>query len=443
MKNLLRHIALCLVLLLLLPFSVEVSAANAVQQFTTPKGLSGLLITDRSLPMATLRLTVAYAGAVSDPADKQGRAHFAAQMLKEGAGTYTARAFREALEDRAIQLSVSASTDTLTIHLTCLTEHLPEAIRLMGLMLTQPTFEVKATQRMRQKLLSNLKQYQEDPGWHASRQWDKQAYGDHPYGYSAIGTEASLKAVQAADLKQWHHEVVTADQLTIAAVGDVDSTRLSLLLDSALRELPAKRRVLLPEAAKAIPAGTKPMVIDRDIPQTIALFGVPALPRSHPDFYAAYVMNYILGGDGLTGRLSEEIRQQRGLAYYASSHLSLMLLSSTLLGGFATRNDAAYEAVEVMQAVLKNAAENGFTAEEVANAKEYIIGSFPLELDNQDDRVAYLTSMQLNQLGEDYLQKRNGYFAAVTLDDVNRVAKQLLAPMPLTVLVGKPEKGVE
>lgn len=422
--------------------SIVAGTAQAVpmaESFTTPLGLQGMVMTDRSLPMVTIQLTFPRAGSVSDPKDKQGLAHFVATMLKEGAGPYSGQAFRTALEDRAIQLSASAGADQFTVRIKTLSEHLSEAIRLTGIMLDEPTFDLKAIERIRQKLLTNLKQYQEDPGWHAAWKWDQIAYGDHPYSYSSVGTQKTLKDIQQADMIRWMKQALSRENVIISAVGDVDSTKLSLLIDAALKPLPANQA--LPELAMAptLPEGAEQAVIvERDIPQTIALFGTPAPMRKDPDFYAAYVMNYILGGGGLTGRLSEAIRQDRGLAYYASSSLSPMMLGSSLIGSFATRNEQAMEAKQVMEEVLKRAADKGFDEKEVVNARDYITGSFPLELDTQSDRVGYLTSMQLYGLGEDYLIKRNSYFDAVTLQDVNRVASKMLTKRPLTVMVGQP-----
>ena len=409
-----------------------------VDVLTLPSGHEIYSLPSKALPIAMVQLTFQQHGSVSDPKDKAGLAQMAAKMLMEGSGDYDAAAFRRALEEKAIDLSISAGRENITITLKSLTEHLPEALRLTKLMLSQPRFDEKSFTKIRSKMMTELKKASQNPNWIAGREFDKLAYGEHPYGQSRKGTRQSLKDMQRDDLVAWHKRL-SSRSLLISIAGDVTSTAIKKPLMALINAIPsAEAHTAIPPAPE-LSAPNELVITRQTIPQSIAILGLPALPRSDPDFYAAYVMNHILGGGGLTSRLSQAIRQQRGLAYYAGSYLSPSRYSSILMSNFATRNEHALEAVKVAQKVLNDFAESGSTEAETKNAIDYLTGSFPLELADLSSQISYLTMMQRHQLGADYLEKRNDYFRAVTVADVNRIAAKMLAKQPLMLLVGDPK----
>jgi len=423
---------------LLLTISPLFPAQAAVQSLPLTAGKSIYVLKADALPLVELQLTFRDAGAISDPKGKAGRAFFATALLKEGSGKMDAVTFQKALEDQAIDISVAASDEDVTITVQSLSKNLLQALDLLQQMLTSPRFDKASLEKTRSQILSGMKQNAQNPGWLASTHFDAEAYGDHPFALPVEGTEKSVKALTEADLRDWVKEL-GVDNLVLSAAGDVDETLLKTRLGALLVALPAKAALPPVTDASVIVGRDKPVIITQDIPQTVALFGLPSVDRNDPDFYAAYVMNHILGGGGLTGRLSSTIRQQHGLAYYASTSLAPRRHSSALFGNFATRNESAMQAVALAEGVLKNFAETGATPQEVQNAIDYITGSFPLALDDLGSQVAYLSSMQRFDLGLDYLQKRNDYFRAVTPEAVSRVAAKLLAKPPLVVLVGNPE----
>ncbi len=408
------------------------------KQFTTQSGISGLFLADHNLPMVTIQYSFPHAGAISDPPQMPGRAYFASMMLMEGAGGYDAAEFREKLESHAIKLSARVNEDTLTINIQTLTRYLPEAIHLAGLMLTKPRFDKTAIERVRKQLLTNIANLHENPNWLANYEWNKLAYANHAYATPIEGEPDSINNISVQDIKNWHKNMLSKENILVSVVGDTEIEQLTTLLEQSLSLLPDKLQMKNQISTPKIALKGRPVVVNKDVPQTVVLFGLPAVERSHPDFYATYVMNHILGGGGLTSRLSNILRQEYGFAYSANSYLAVSLFGTALKGRFATRNNQAVLAVELLQNILHNFKLNGASAEEVANAKQYIIGSFPLAVDSQYSRVNYLAAMQLYDLGIDYLQKRNDYFAAVTVEDVKRVANNLLFAKPLTVMVGQP-----
>jgi len=391
-----------------------------------------------ALPMAVVQVSFKNAGSISDLDGKAGRAYLGAAMLKEGAGSLNGLALRKALEEKAIDLSVSANREELTLTLQSLTKHLPDALELAHLILTQPRFDTTSLDTLRSQSLTQLKQRSQNPAWLASIHFDAEAFGNHPYALPTEGTEKSLKTLTVQDLQEWHKQFAS-DKMVVSAAGDLDQTLLTKAIEKLIKALPKTAKQTDFPNAPALPEVQKPIIIKQTVPQTVAIFGLSAPKRNDPDFYATYVMNHILGGGGLTSRLSNAIRQQRGLAYYASSSLSPGTYNPVLYGNFATRNESALEALKVAQDTLSRFAEKGATKEEVKNTIDYITGSFPLALDNLPSQVRYLTSMQRYELGKDYLTKRNDYFKAVTTQAVNRVATKILAKPPLVVLVGDPK----
>lgn len=426
------------IILFLATFTYSIAAYAAVEKTVLPSGHSFLSLKADALPMAMIQLSFTDAGGVSDPEGKAGRAYLGGKMLMEGTHSLSRLDFRRELEDRAIDVSVSTGQDTVTITMQTLTMHLKDAMRLLTQMLEEPKFDAALLNKIRSQALSGLKKREESPGWIASVHFDTYAYGDHPYALPVEGTKKSLPAITVDDLKEWH-KGLSADSIVMSVTGNGLNADYSDYFSTLIKVLPAKGSQLKIAKTQKIVGNAQSIIIKQDVPQTVALFGLPAIERSHPDFYAAYVMNHILGGGGLTSRLSSAVRQQRGLAYYASSSLAPSRYNSGIFGSFATQNKNALEAANVVREVLQNFANKGASASEVKHAIDYITGSFPLALDNLSSQISYLTSMQRYKLGDDYIAKRNDYFRAVTLEDVNRVAAKLLAKPPLMVLVGQPQ----
>ena len=211
-------------------------------------------------------------------------------------------------------------------------------------------------------------------------------------------------------------------------------------------DTPDRRRPLPAEGAGNRVEDTEPaavgkqVVVERDIPQSVVMFGHAGLARTDPDWYPAYVMMQVLGGGGLSSRLTEEVREKRGLAYSVYGYLNPYDHSALIMGGVATANARVAESLKVIRAEWQRMADHGMTAEELASTKTYINGSFPLRLDSTRRIAGMLLAVQINRLGIDYLNSRDALMNNVTADDIKRVAKRLLKADALTVVVvGKPQ----
>lgn len=432
-------------LILALAFLAAFLAAPAMAakplRVISPGGIEAWLIEDRANPMLSLEMAWRDSGSAFDPAEKEGLSKLLAGTLDEGAGSYDSQAFQRKLEDLSIKLSFSAGADMLHGHLTTLSRHRAEAFRLLKLAMTEPRFDEAAVQRVKGQMQAAIAQSSEDPQSLASRTWFKVAFPNHPYGRDAQGSRESLSAISAGDLREAAKRLGRGN-LILGVVGDITPQELGRLLDSSFGSLPAKATAgNLAEAEVAVPQpGIKPLVIKKDIPQSVVQFGLQGIKRGDPDWFAGYVLNYILGGGGFASRLMVEIREKRGLAYSAYSYLYPLDHAGIWLGGVATKNEKVAQSISLVRKELARLSAQGVTAKELADAKTYLTGSFPLRYDSNANIAGLLVAVQSDNLGLDYLDKRNQLVEAVTEADIARVAQRLMKPENLIVIVvGKPK----
>ena len=295
-----------------------------------------------------------------------------------------------------------------------------------------------AIERVRAQILAGLKFDEHDPETVASLAWDRLAFQGHPYGRPIKGTLQSIAAISRDDLKSYVDRVFARDKLVISVVGDIDAATLGKALDHIFGALPA-RSELAPVADANPPLGPTQEIIEMDVPQSVAQFGHRGIARKDGDFIAAYVLNYIIGGGGFSSRLMEEVREKRGLAYSVHSNLYPYEHGAIFVGSVATKNEAVGQSLEVIESELRRIAEQGPTAEELANAKSYLTGAYALRFESSSSIANQLLAIQIEDLGIDYVNRRNKLVEAVTLDDIKRVAKRLIeADRLITTIVGKP-----
>jgi zinc protease len=412
------------------------SRAANVERVTTPLGLEIWFVRDDTLSM----LSVEYAfrgGAAQDPAARPGVANMVAGLLDEGAGPLDARAFHERLEARAITLHFSADRDTMRGSIRTLSEHRAEAFELARLALAAPRFDTEAVERIRAALLAGLRRRATSPNDIASRRWSELAFPGHPYGRAVEGTIESVPQIAAEDLRAFARRNFARSNLKIAAVGSIDAKDLAALVDKLFGGLPEKAE--LAAVADATPQTGVREVVELNVPQTVILFGGAGLKRADPDFIPAYVLNHILGGGTFTSRLYREVREKRGLAYSISSYLAPYDYAGLFLGSVSTRNDRAQQSLDIIVEEIRRIAAEGPTADELAKAKSFLIGSYALRFDTSGKIAGQLLSLQLENLGVDYLDKRKALIEGVTDADIRRAAKRFLADARLLVLmVGRP-----
>jgi zinc protease len=221
-------------------------------------------------------------------------------------------------------------------------------------------------------------------------------------------------------------------------VGDLDAKAAAAAADTLFGGLPAGE----PEPA-SVPATLAPpglTVVARDVPQSVVVFGLPALKRDHKDFRALHVLNYMLGGGGFASRLMQEIRVKRGLVYGVYSSLTTLRRTGVIYGSLATKNETAGEALGLVKAEFDRMRSQGPAAAELADAKAYLTGAWPLAFDSNASIASQLLSFRLDDLPPNYGDKRNAEIEALTAEDLKRVAQTYLDPAKMfAVILGKPE----
>jgi zinc protease len=420
------------------PFSVPTTSyASRIQTVRSPGGIEAWLVEDYTVPLVALQFGV-LGGSAQDPMLKPGVAHFLSGILDEGAGPYDSQAFHERLDDYAIELHFDADRDHVSGHLKTLVKHRVEAFEMLRIAVNEPRFDAEPLDRVRAQIEAGLRHESTDPDTMANRAWFKMAFPDHPYGRPVKGTLESLPMIGRPDLTNYRERVIARDALKIAVVGAIDAVTLAHELDRVFGSLPAKAD--RSPIANAIPLhiGTRD-IIDLDIPQSSIRFGAPGIDRKDPDWVPATVVNHIFGGGSFSSRLFQEVREKRGLAYSVYSHLMPLDHAPLMIGGTSTKNERAFESLAIIEKEIASLIADGPTEDELDKAKKFQIGSYALRFDTSTKIASQLVQIQMDELGIDYMDRRNGLVAAVTIEDVRRAAKRLFGDGKLLVtMVGRP-----
>ena len=414
------------------------AAAIEIQEVTSPGGVKAWLVESHANPLIAVAIGFK-GGTASDPADRQGLGELMSGLMDEGAGNIPSADFQRQLADHGIRFGFDTSADHFTGALQFLTEDQDLAFDLLHLSLTKLRFDAEPVARMKAQFESMIRQSDTDPNDMAGRALDRLLFGDHPYGRPAMGTVASMESITVADLRDFMKRAFARDRLYVAVVGDITAAQLQPLLDKAFGDLPEKGGAGDVPEAKVDGAGGM-VVIEQDIPQSIVLFAQDGIKREDPDFFAAYVVNFALGGGGFSSRLMDEVREKRGLAYGISSDLSTYDRAGLIAGGVQTVNAKVAEVIAILRAEWAKMQKDGPTEAELETAKTYLLGYYPRNFTTTAAAARTLLGIQLSDLGLDYVTRREHEIAAVTLADAKRVAKRLFDPAKLAiVVVGKPE----
>jgi zinc protease len=409
-----------------------------IKEIRSPGGISAWLVEEQSVPLLALRF-VFDGGSSQDPAGKEGLASFITAMMDEGAGDLDASQFQERMEELALRMNFEATRDAFYGNFETLTANRDPSLDMLRMALTKPRFDADATERIRKQILANLAYAAKNPQQVAGKVWYENAFAGHPYGRHTSGSAETVGAITAADLEAFRVRTFARDTLRVVAVGDITAEQLGTILDKVFGDLPAKAD-LTPVSATTPKATEKLKIVEMDVPQSVVQFGMPGLARKDPDFIPAFVMNQILGGGGFASRLTEEVREKRGLAYSVYSYLQPYRHAATFSGGVATKNEAVKDSIDVIRAELARMAADGPTETELANAKSYLTGSFALRFDTNAKIASQLLWMLHEDMGIDYVSKRNASIDAVTMEDVKRAAARVLKIDDLSItVVGKPK----
>lgn len=428
------------VLLVAIAVALPARAEVKIEEVVSPGGITAWLVQEPSIPFMALELRFR-GGASLDAPGKRGAINLMTGLLEEGAGDLDARAFAREVESLAASFDYDVGNDSVSVSASFLTENRDAAVELLRLSLIEPSFDQVALDRVRGQVLTGLRSDAKDPDKIATKAFNEMVFGDHPYATPYRGTIDSVTALTRDDIVAAHKAVLARDRLYVGAVGDITPEELGVLLDTLLGGLPETGAPQPGSAPVNITGGTT--VIDFDTPQSVAVFGQRGIEQDDPDFFAARILNQVLGAGGFESRLMTEVREKRGLTYGVYSYLVPRDHAATLQGQVASANERVAEAVAVIRDEWTRAAREGITQEELDAAKTYVTGAYPLRFDGNGPIARIMVGMQMLGLPIDYIATRNDKVEAVTLEDVQRVAGALLDPDNLMfVVVGRPD-GLE
>ena len=404
------------------------------EQFQLGNGLKVIVVENHKLPQVSFQVFV------DAPDVHEGEAagfiDMAGTMLSRGTANRSKGQIDEAIDFMGASLSTSASG----LFGTALTKHVDGLLDIMSDVLLHPSFPQEEFDKLKTQTLSGLAASKDDPNTIAENVGRVLRYGkDHPYGN--VQTEESTGNA-TVELCQTYYQTYFKPNISyLVVVGDITAEELGMMLDDLLSGLPATGAPFPGKADVTIPGGVR--VVEFDTPQSVAVFGQKGIERHDDDFFAAYVMNQILGAGGFESRLMQEVREKRGLTYGVYSYLVPRDLAAVYMGNVASANDRIAEAISVIRDEWARMAAGGVTEKELEDAKTYLTGAYPLRFDGNSRIAGILVGMQMDELPIDYIATRNDKVNAVTLADIRRVAAELLDPEGLLfVVVGRPE-GLE
>ena len=420
------RIAAAVVIVLVLAqasFAADIKPVRTV----TPNNMIVLIVDQPSLPIVTVNVLVK-AGAVHDPDALAGLAYMTAGMLDEGTKTRSAAQIAQQIEFIGGELATQGAQDFSTVTLRVLKKDVDLGLTILSDILMNPIFAEKDVARVRGELMGQLQGEKDEPGVIAIKAFDEIVFQGNPYRRAANGTEKTVPKITRNDLVQFHHTYYRPNRTIVAIVGDI---REHEALDVVRKHFGkwTKKDGVPSTFSPAVPLQQpKLKLIDKDLTQANVILGHLGIDRKNPDFYAVSVMNYILGGGGFSSRLVNRIRDQKGLAYDVDSGFQANVMPGPFTVQLQTRNAAANQAIASVVEEMKRIRTEPVSDQELADAKAYLIGSFPLRLDTTGKLAALLTLVELHGLGLSYFEDYPKAIRAVTKEDVLRVAEQYLHP---------------
>lgn len=408
-----------------------------IQHWTTPQGARVYFVENHDLPMLDVSVDFS-AGSARDSRDKSGLANLTRHLMGLGAGTYSERDIAEKLADVGAVLSGRLDADRAGFSLRTLSgkAERDQALALLAAILTRPVFDAAILEREKARVIAGLEEAATKPESIGSKAFQRALYGAHAYSQDEGGEVDSVRGLTRADLAAFHQAHFRARNMVVALMGDISRQEAEALAAGLAADLPAGEPPA-PIGPVIPPDAGVERVIPHHATQSHLFMGLPGLKREDPDYFPLHVGNYILGGGGFDSRLNEAIRQKKGLAYSVYSYFMPMQELGPFQIGLQTRRDATREAVDTARAELDRYLLEGPSDAELEQARNNLIGGFPLRIDSNRKILEYLAMIGFYRLPLDWLDTYSARVAAVTRDDILRAFRARVRPEAMsTVIVG-------
>ena len=434
--------ALCALLLTLI--ALPAWAILPIQHWQTKGGARVYFVEARNLPMLDISVDFP-AGSAYDTPEKSGVASMTQGMLRLGAGGLSEDEFARRMADTGAQLGGRIDSDRAGVTLRTLSsadERAP-SLKLFALALQKPEFPASVIEREKKRLVDAIKESDTKPETIMSRTFSRLAYARHPYGLRTSGEVNTVEGITRNDLVAFYRRYYTSDNAIVAIIGDVSRAEAEAIAEQVTGELPRADSTPSIPPVPSLQDGSM-RVIAHPASQSHLILGMPGIKRSDPDYFPLFVGNYILGGGGFESRMMEEVRSKRGLAYSAYSYFSPMQERGPFVIGLQTRKDQAAEALAVVRSTLKDFLEKGPTERELQNARQNLVGGFPLRIDSNRKILDYLAVIGFYHLPLTYLEDFVPSVEKVTIADIRAAFAKRVDPAHMaTVIVGADAKTIE
>ena len=402
---------------------------------TLSNGLQVIAVSHHEQPAVSMRLIVR-AGAAQDPDNRPGVASLAATLLDQGTTTRSAEQIANAIDSIGGALGTGASADFSSVNCVVMKDSLSVGLDLIADLAQHPAFALEEIERQRQQMLSGLKVSYDDPDYLANMVFDRLVYGFHPYGRPQTGTPATLTAINRDDLLAFHKKWFGANNAILAIVGDVSADEAFAGAERAFGGW-ARAGTEAPRPPDPPPPTRRLVIIDRPgAVQTEIRVGNIGIPRKHTDYMALDLAVKVLGGEG-ANRLHRVLRTERGLTYGASADMNGLKQTGDIVAETNTRSQTTGETLRLMVDEFWRLIRDRVNERELEGAQEYLTGSFPLTIETPSQIALQVLNAVFYGLNLNDLQTYRERVNAVTVDDVQRVARAYLHPDRLSiVLVG-------
>ncbi|MDQ7838086.1 MAG: pitrilysin family protein [Thermodesulfobacteriota bacterium] len=421
-----------------------VSSGSAfARRIVLPNGTVVLLKEVKALPLVYMHLVIE-AGSLLDPGGREGLAALTAEGLLTGTRRRTAARISEEIEFTGGALAVQPRKDYTSITLNVLKKALPTGLEILSDVLTQPAFRPKEIAKKKEEFKARIHKEEEDPGTLANKTFLAELFNKRLYGQPLLGTEKSISGLTKNDLMSFYQERLSHSRVICAVVGQITEREFMPLWERYLGPWPEtgiETPINIPSDSKGGSGRIKK--IDRDLTQANIVLGHRGIPRSHPDYYAVFVMNYILGGGGFRSRLMDNIREEKGLAYSIYSAFVSGRHAGYFQAVVETRNATAGVAIDEILKEMEQIRVNGVSDEELNEARLYLTGSFPLKMDTNAKIAGLLTDMEFYNLGLDYPARYPAIINAVSKDQVADAARKYLYPENYTLVIVGRQKEIK
>ena len=438
-KFALTALAFALAAVLAAPASLAAaSQLPALEKVILKNGLTVYYLRNSDLPVVSFRMVIRGAGTAFEPAEAEGVAGLAATLMTKGTAKMDADAVAEALDFMGAALGVSAADEYASVNADSLSQHFPRLMEIVGDCLTAPAFKDEEFVKERSKRIDSLKAAKDNPGTAVRWYFQKAYFGGHPLGH--VATESSLGKITVQAVRDFYALRFRPDRAIAAVVGDIEKARLVALLESTLGRWPNPAGAAPSDTIPALPrpAGKKLVLIDKpDATQAYFVLGAPGYAMGDKVTPQAAVMNTLWGGR-FTSWFNSELRIKRGLTYGASSVFRTWVAGGIFSASSYTKNDKIGEMLDITFGLLGKGGTEGFTAEEVESARNYIQGQFPPTLETNASKAAAYVRLAYYKLGFDYYDKYLASVGKVTVAEAKAAAAALLPRNDFVlVVVGK------